>query len=154
MKWLLRGFPGHPLHPPLTDATIGAYTFATAMVVLSRLGVIEHNTATAWWLALIAGLILSTLYRDNTERAAHFACRLATERKAAGHPGRVTTAVKWNVLPRSDGFFRDTAARLAGILQDGAQMVLGGADHAAPADAVAPVVANFVTATAADETDR
>ena len=53
----------------------------------------------------------------------------------------------------SDGFFRDTAARLAGILQDGAQMVLGGADRAAPADAVAPVVANFVTATAADETD-
>jgi pimeloyl-ACP methyl ester carboxylesterase len=53
----------------------------------------------------------------------------------------------------SDGFFRDTAARLAGILQDGAQMVLEGADHAAPADAVAPVVANFVTATAADETD-
>jgi uncharacterized membrane protein len=59
MKWLLRGFPGHPLHPPLTDATIGAYTFAAAMVVLSRLGVSEHNTATAWWLALIAGLILT-----------------------------------------------------------------------------------------------
>ena len=53
----------------------------------------------------------------------------------------------------SDGFLRDTAARLAGILQDGAQMVIEGADHAAAADAVAPVVANFVTATAADETD-
>jgi len=48
--------------------------------------------------------------RDNTERAAHFACRLAKERKAAGHPGRVTVAVKWNVLPRSDGFFREVAA--------------------------------------------
>ena len=24
-----RGLPGHPIHPPLTDATIGAYTFAT-----------------------------------------------------------------------------------------------------------------------------
>ena len=24
-----RGTPGHPLHPPLTDATIGIYTFAT-----------------------------------------------------------------------------------------------------------------------------
>ena len=59
MKCLLRGFPGHPLHPPLTDATIGAYTFATAIAVLSRLGVSEHNTATAWWLALIVGLILT-----------------------------------------------------------------------------------------------
>ena len=59
MRFLLRGLPGHPLHPPLTDATIGAYTFAAAMAVLSRLGVSEHNTATAWWIALIAGLIVS-----------------------------------------------------------------------------------------------
>jgi uncharacterized membrane protein len=59
MKWLLRGFPGHPLHPPLTDVTIGAYTLATAMAVLSRLGVSDENTATAWWLALIAGLIVT-----------------------------------------------------------------------------------------------
>ena len=59
MRFLLRGLPGHPLHPPLTDATIGAYTFAAAMAVLSRLGVSDDNTATAWWLALIAGLIVS-----------------------------------------------------------------------------------------------
>ena len=50
--------------------------------------------------------------RDNTERAAHIACRLALERKAAGHPGRVTVAVKWNVLPQSDGFFRQVAAEV------------------------------------------
>ncbi|MEK6275882.1 MAG: DUF2231 domain-containing protein [Actinomycetota bacterium] len=59
MKFLLRGVAGHPLHPPLTDITIGAYTFAAAMAVLSRLGVSDHNTATAWWLALIAGLIVT-----------------------------------------------------------------------------------------------
>ena len=59
MKFFLKGPAGHPLHPPLTDVTVGAYTFATAMAVLSRLGVSEHNTATAWWLALIAGLIVS-----------------------------------------------------------------------------------------------
>jgi uncharacterized membrane protein len=59
MKFLLKGLPGHPLHPPLTDMTIGAYTFAAAMAVLSRLGVTEHNTATAWWLGLIAGLVVS-----------------------------------------------------------------------------------------------
>ena len=59
MRFLLKGLPGHPLHPPLTDATIGTYTFATAAAVLSRLGVSEHNMATAWWLALVAGLIVS-----------------------------------------------------------------------------------------------
>jgi uncharacterized membrane protein len=29
------------------------------MAVLSRLGVSEHNTATAWWLALITGLVIT-----------------------------------------------------------------------------------------------
>jgi uncharacterized membrane protein len=59
MKALLRGLPGHPLHPPLTDATIGVYTFATIAAVLSRLGVSEHNLATAWWLALVTGLAIT-----------------------------------------------------------------------------------------------
>jgi uncharacterized membrane protein len=57
VKFLLKGLAGHPLHPPLTDVTVGAYTFATAMAVLSRLGISEHNTATAWWIGLIAGLV-------------------------------------------------------------------------------------------------
>lgn len=56
---LLRGLAGHPLHPPLTDATVGAYTFATLIAVLSKLGVSEHNTTTAWWLALVVGLVLT-----------------------------------------------------------------------------------------------
>jgi uncharacterized membrane protein len=55
----LRGFPGHPSHPPLTDATIGAYTFATIAAVLSKLGVAEGAFAQAWWLALIVGAITS-----------------------------------------------------------------------------------------------
>jgi uncharacterized membrane protein len=59
MKFFLKGPAGHPLHPPLTDVTIGAYTVATAMAVLSRLGVSEHNTATVWWLGLLAGLVVT-----------------------------------------------------------------------------------------------
>jgi uncharacterized membrane protein len=57
----LRGFPGHPSHPPLTDATIGAYTFATVAAILSKLGVAEHGFAQAWWLALIVGAATSLL---------------------------------------------------------------------------------------------
>jgi uncharacterized membrane protein len=59
LGYLVRGLPGHPLHPPLTDATIGVYTAATALAVLSVLGVSEANTATAWWLVLVLGLIVT-----------------------------------------------------------------------------------------------
>ncbi len=59
LDFLLRGTPGHPLHPPLTDATIGTYAFATAAAVLSKVGVAETEAATAWTLALIVGLVFS-----------------------------------------------------------------------------------------------
>jgi len=58
-EWLYRGTPGHPLHPPLTDATIGIYTFATVAAVLSKVGIAEEKAAQAWSLALIVGLIVS-----------------------------------------------------------------------------------------------
>jgi uncharacterized membrane protein len=59
LSYLIKGLPGHPLHPPLTDATIGTYTAASAFGVLSALGVSDRNTATAWWLALILGLVVT-----------------------------------------------------------------------------------------------
>jgi uncharacterized membrane protein len=58
-SYLVRGVPGHPLHPPLTDATLGAYTFATVAAVLSKLGIAEHGFAQAWWLALVIGLVVT-----------------------------------------------------------------------------------------------
>ena len=57
LSYLVRGVPGHPLHPPLTDATIGAYTFATIAGVLSALGIAEDGAAKGWWLALVVGLV-------------------------------------------------------------------------------------------------
>ncbi|MPY95286.1 MAG: alpha/beta fold hydrolase [Acidimicrobiia bacterium] len=44
----------------------------------------------------------------------------------------------------SPEFFRDTAARVAAILSTGRYQVLEGQDHGAPADVVAPVVADFL----------
>jgi len=58
-SYLIRGVPGHPLHPPLTDATIGAYTFATIAAVLGKLGIAERGFAHAWWLALVVGIVTS-----------------------------------------------------------------------------------------------
>ena len=57
LSYIVKGLPGHPLHPPLTDATIGIYTAATVLAVLSAIGVSDRNTATAWWLTLVLGLI-------------------------------------------------------------------------------------------------
>jgi uncharacterized membrane protein len=51
----LRGMPGHPSHPPLTDVTIGAYTFATIAAILSKAGLATGGFAQAWWLALVVG---------------------------------------------------------------------------------------------------
>ena len=58
LEYLYRGFPGHPLHPPLTDATIGSYTFATVAAVLSALEIAAEEAAQAWALALLVGLIV------------------------------------------------------------------------------------------------
>jgi uncharacterized membrane protein len=57
LSYLWKGLPGHPLHPPLTDATIGAYTAATVMAFASVIGVAHHSAASGWWLALVIGLI-------------------------------------------------------------------------------------------------
>ena len=59
LDYLWRGTPGHPLHPPLTDATIGVYTFATIAAVLGKLGIAEDAAANGWWLALVVGLVLT-----------------------------------------------------------------------------------------------
>jgi hypothetical protein len=50
LDFLYRGTPGHPLHPPLTDATIGIYTFATIVAVASKVGIAENKAAEAWTL--------------------------------------------------------------------------------------------------------
>jgi len=59
LDYLLRGLPGHPVHPPLTDATIGIYTFATVAALLSALGIAEDAAAKGWVLALVIGLIVN-----------------------------------------------------------------------------------------------
>jgi uncharacterized membrane protein len=59
LSYLIRGLPGHPLHPPLTDATIGAYTAATVLGFASIVGIAEKSAAAGWWLALVVGLIFT-----------------------------------------------------------------------------------------------
>jgi uncharacterized membrane protein len=59
LGYLIHGFPGHPLHPPFTDATIGTYTLATIAALSDVLAITNNVGAQAWWFALLAGLILT-----------------------------------------------------------------------------------------------
>ena len=49
----------------------------------------------------------------STRRVVDFAFRLAQRRKQSGHAGKVTSACKWNVMPATDGLWRDTALEVA-----------------------------------------
>jgi uncharacterized membrane protein len=59
LSYLWKGLPGHPIHPPLTDATIGTYTVAFALAIADVTGWSSHSAAGGWWLALLFGLCLT-----------------------------------------------------------------------------------------------
>jgi isocitrate/isopropylmalate dehydrogenase len=53
-----------------------------------------------------------------SERVIRFAFELARRRKAAAHAGKVTCASKYNMLPQTDGLFRDVGRRVAASYPD------------------------------------
>jgi uncharacterized membrane protein len=59
LSYLWRGLAGHPIHPPLTDVTIGTYTFATVAAFAEVTGITENAGAWGWWVALVFGLIMT-----------------------------------------------------------------------------------------------
>jgi uncharacterized membrane protein len=56
---LIRGWPGKPSHPPLTDASIGAYTVGVAMLVAGKLGLQDRQMAYGSLIAISGGLVLA-----------------------------------------------------------------------------------------------
>lgn len=103
---LLRGFSGHPTHPPLTDATIGAWTLGTLLVLLSWLGVSERETVHGGFLAIVAGLLLAL-----PTIVTGFLDYLDIPR---GVPRWRTASAHWLVMITSTGAFLVAAA----LLQD------------------------------------
>ena len=61
---------------------------------------------------------LKVVTEAGAERVVRFAFELARRRKAVGRPGKVTCAAKYNMLPGTDGLFRDVAGRVAGAYPD------------------------------------
>jgi uncharacterized membrane protein len=58
---LWHGLPGHPIHPPLTDITVGTYTFALAAATADVLEISTNAATHAWWLALVFALVVTVL---------------------------------------------------------------------------------------------
>jgi uncharacterized membrane protein len=56
---LVKGWTGKPSHPPLTDASIGAYTVGVVMLVLGALDVEQEQMAHGALLAIGGGLALA-----------------------------------------------------------------------------------------------
>ena len=80
---LVKGFPGHPSHPPLTDVSIGAYTAGTLMLVLGALGVEEEQMAHGGLLAAAA----APSRRRSFQAPSHPATEPASAASTAHPPG-------------------------------------------------------------------
>jgi isocitrate/isopropylmalate dehydrogenase len=61
---------------------------------------------------------IKVITEANTRRIVEYGCRLALQRKAEGHPGRLTVSSKYNVLPGTDGYFRRLASEVAAGYRD------------------------------------
>jgi uncharacterized membrane protein len=120
---LIKGSSGKPLHPPLTDASIGAYTAGVAMLVLGAAGVEEEQMAHGSLLAISFGLLVAPptaitglldwldLPKDTPVR------RVATIHMLVMLTTTVLFALTW--LAQLDGYKDDeikTAALVVGII--------------------------------------
>jgi uncharacterized membrane protein len=56
---ILHGPAGHPIHPPLTDLVVGAFTVGSVAAVLGAFGVAEEALADTAFVAVCAGLIVA-----------------------------------------------------------------------------------------------
>ena len=76
LSYLVKGLPGHPLHPPLTDITIGTYTFATVAAILDLANLVQRNAAYATGAFLAAVLVGHHGYTQGTVSGGAFALTL------------------------------------------------------------------------------
>jgi isocitrate/isopropylmalate dehydrogenase len=61
---------------------------------------------------------IKAITEAGSDRVARFAFELARRRAAGGRAGRVTCGTKHNMLPRSDGLFRERCQRMASAYPD------------------------------------
>jgi uncharacterized membrane protein len=129
---VIKGLPGKPSHPPLTDVSIGAYSAGVAMLVAGALGVEEEPMAHGALLALSVGLLLAvpttlTGLLDWLDLAPRTPARsAATIHLAAMAAATVLFALTW--LAQRPGYLGDEVRTLAvvfGLLAE-ATLATGG----------------------------
>jgi isocitrate/isopropylmalate dehydrogenase len=79
---------------------------------LAPLGLVSRTLRTPVHELAPGRFALKLITRAGTERVARFSFELARKRRARGRPGELTVGTKHNMLPRSDGFFRDIVIEL------------------------------------------
>ncbi len=120
MRQLLQGLPGKPSHPPLTDASIGAYTVAVVMLAAGALGLEEEQMAHGSLLALSFGLLLAaptalTGLADWMRLPTHTPVRrVATIHLVSMVAATILFAATW--LAQLDGYRDDQVETLAVVL--------------------------------------
>ncbi len=117
LAWLLRGWRGHPLHPPLTDVTIGSFTVTAVAVVVGWAGFVERRMLDVAFLSAVIGII-SAAFTILTGFADYVRIRRGTAM-------RRTVNLHWVVNLLSIAAFTGAAALLQPGWNDG-QMPVGG----------------------------
>jgi uncharacterized membrane protein len=125
---LIKGWAGKPSHPPLTDASIGAYTVGVVMLVLGALGVEKEQMAHGSLLAISGGLALAlptalTGFLDWLDMEAGTPRRaIATTHLLVMLTATLVFAGTW--LAQLDGYEHDKVKTLAWILGVVAELLL------------------------------
>lgn len=129
---LVKGSPGKPTHPPLTDASIGAYTLGVAALIAGKAGLQSAEMSHAALIALSFGLLLAAptalsglLDWLDIPPGTH-ARRTATIHLVVMVTATVLFALTW--LAQRPGYNEDevrTLALILGLLSEGA-LAIGG----------------------------
>lgn len=94
---LLRGMTGHPSHPPLTDATIGAFTAGFITALLGWFGVAEETLARTSFVVIVIGVVCAA--------PTMLTGFLDYFRMRAGTPIRRTATLHWVSMVASTALF-------------------------------------------------
>lgn len=114
---LARGPKGHPSHPPMTDATIGAYTTGVLALVAAWIGFEEATMVRVGFIAIAFGLVFST--------AAILTGLLDYVQISKGTPLRRTANAHWMAMAVASLLFVLTAWLTWPGYHDGELPVLG-----------------------------
>ncbi|MEM7255457.1 MAG: isocitrate/isopropylmalate family dehydrogenase [Pseudomonadota bacterium] len=125
-RWL-PGFASPLAHPERVDFVLLRENLEDAYVAAEDdIGKLQHfDTRSRTWQKPINAIdfgegkfALKIITERGSERIIRFAFDLAVKRKSQGYPGKVTLSAKYNMLPQTDGLFREVGESIAKEYRD------------------------------------